>query len=381
MNRKQASRPVSAFTLVELLVVIAIIGVLIALLLPAVQAAREAARRMSCSNKIKQIILAVHNYHDTHQSLPAASTGDAFGYVGSSAGSNDYRNPGSNWSLFAVIAPYMEMSAQYDVVSTQMKLVSSSNLNIGGLSANDQRVFRDPVATLRCPSDGTATNSGNTGMTNYRSCTGDFSFHHAERNPQHARGVFWNGCWFGMEAIADGTSNTIAIMERCVTPNPGTAYNSIPVGHISGISSWTDAYGNNSGGLRYNYTQAACTATRSATNPKEYDTTTYSFQNWAQQSGNQWWHGMSTRTTVTTIMPPNTPSCIAAASTDGNAGAYAPTSNHSGGVMAARADGSVSFVSDTINCGSPTAVCTITGPSNFGVWGALGSRNGKDSIQ
>src|SRR5262245_738311 len=86
-----------AFTLVELLVVIAIIGVLVALLLPAVQSARESARRMSCQNNLKQVSLAVHNYHDTNRSLPPASTNTAL----------------SGSSGFAAILPFIEQAALY----------------------------------------------------------------------------------------------------------------------------------------------------------------------------------------------------------------------------------------------------------------------------
>src|SRR5688572_16964546 len=101
MAKTPVQRQRRAFTLVELLVVIAIIGVLVALLLPAVQSAREAARRMQCANNLRQISLAVHNYHDTHKFLPPASTNSNL----------------SGSSAFAAILPYLEQAnaySQYD---------------------------------------------------------------------------------------------------------------------------------------------------------------------------------------------------------------------------------------------------------------------------
>lgn len=112
----------SAFTLVELLVVIAIIGVLIALLLPAVQAAREAARRMQCSNHFKQLALAVHNFHDTHRGLPPAHLG--------------YGKP----SLYVLLYPYVEQSPLYD------KLGSLSPR--GTMDGNLINWFRDTTKTV-----------------------------------------------------------------------------------------------------------------------------------------------------------------------------------------------------------------------------------------
>ncbi len=106
MAGDQQKRQKSGFTLVELLVVIAIIGILVALLLPAVQAAREAARRMSCGNNLHQIGIALHNYHDTYKSFPPAAiwkrekNGPGSAYAG--AGSH------RNYTWIALILPFME---------------------------------------------------------------------------------------------------------------------------------------------------------------------------------------------------------------------------------------------------------------------------------
>ena len=129
--------PHSAFTLVELLVVITIIAILIALLLPAVQAAREAARRTQCSNNLKQIGLAMHNYHATIQTFPS-------GYISAvgSAGPDDDRGPGWGWA--ALILPYLELNNVHDRIQFGKDIAAPANA-----------VARTMVLPVYlCPSDG-----------------------------------------------------------------------------------------------------------------------------------------------------------------------------------------------------------------------------------
>jgi prepilin-type N-terminal cleavage/methylation domain-containing protein len=129
------------FTLVELLVVIAIIGVLIAMLLPAVQAAREAARRMQCSNNLKQLSLGCHNYHDIHQCFPAGKV--------TQSGVNDNTLIFGNWGI--ALLPFIEQDALYQTMDqTLYNTIQSmtSNARIAYAAA-----CNTPLATQTCPSD------------------------------------------------------------------------------------------------------------------------------------------------------------------------------------------------------------------------------------
>lgn len=154
-----------AFTLVELLVVIAIIGILIALLLPAVQAAREAARRSDCTNKLKQLVLATHNHHDTYQTLPRNYDPNAYGYD----------NNGRGWSWIAQTLPFLEQRALYD--STGIAQTPDPDT-----FANRATAFGTPLKAVQCPSDntigdGTATGgranvSIRVGLTSYKGVCG-----------------------------------------------------------------------------------------------------------------------------------------------------------------------------------------------------------------
>jgi prepilin-type N-terminal cleavage/methylation domain-containing protein len=142
------------FTLVELLVVIAIIGVLIAMLLPAVQAAREAARRMQCTNHLKQLSIAVHNYHDTHQTFPPVFIAWSNFAAGTSINS-------SGFSWIALMLPFFEQGGLYSQLNFNVKCNAAPNSNLKNIRIN----------TLLCPSNGEERDRLNSWTTSFTSST------------------------------------------------------------------------------------------------------------------------------------------------------------------------------------------------------------------
>ena len=203
------------FTLVELLVVIAIIGILIALLLPAVQAAREAARRSQCSNNLKQIGLALHNYHDTHKVFPPGvvqQTADP-DFV---AGAGNVANPVESWAWSAFLLPFVEQSALHE----------QGGIGSGNLLQNViDTVARVPVPAYRCPSD-TAPKIRTTAIAGFTVRFAEWASSNYKGNCSHrgcgvdgglnTTGIFWRlNNEIGMRDIVDGTSNTIMVGEVC----------------------------------------------------------------------------------------------------------------------------------------------------------------------
>ncbi|QDV68530.1 Type II secretion system protein G precursor [Rosistilla carotiformis] len=127
------------FTLVELLVVIAIIGILVGLLLPAVQAAREAARRMQCSNNLKNVALACHNYHDTYKTFPAGWVNQTLPTMTTSE---------SKWAWSALILPFVEQAPLHDQLN-----VGGSRIGANLTNTTTLAMMRVPISTFKCPSD------------------------------------------------------------------------------------------------------------------------------------------------------------------------------------------------------------------------------------
>jgi len=209
----------NGFTLVELLVVIAIIGILVALLLPAVQAAREAARRMQCSNNLKQMGLALHNYHDTYKTM-------CFGISGAPDDSAGLDDDGHGWGTH--LLPFMEQQAVYDEVNaivpvgTPGALWKSTTVNPSTTippipaGATVLSVYRCPSSPLQDHVSGSGPRQNGYATSDYKASTGWGDF-----------GIFWkpaDGRSRGFTApmrfssIIDGTSNTIAFGESAYIP-------------------------------------------------------------------------------------------------------------------------------------------------------------------
>lgn len=201
------------FTLVELLVVIAIIGILVGLLLPAVQAAREAARRMQCSNNLKQLGLAVHMYVDAHKSFPLQGL--------PAHGSNDA------WGWGAFILPFVEQTALYNTIQPGNGPASGNPLTTGSLPKpstlyNGQNLLQQPVAVFECPSDsGPHLNQFYTKPRNSSNSANWYakSNYLCNQNVIHKSENGWSSppaqpVNFG--GITDGTSNTFLLGERAL---------------------------------------------------------------------------------------------------------------------------------------------------------------------
>ena len=337
------------FTLVELLVVIAIIGILIALLLPAVQAAREAARRSQCTNTLKQIGLALHNYHDTYKALPwmrgPSNTGDR---------NTDPRGNEETINGLVGLLPFLEQGALYDIISSPY----SGSQNALPFGPPRDFFWYTPwtmdVPAFRCPSDpeGLAYYGNNSilGRRHYAMCLGDKILNN--HNNRTLRGVFGYRSSVKFAHITDGTSNTIMMGEKA---------NAVDASDVRGLGA------NNVAGLNTNPSLCLATAAGGHYLPGV-----------GVQSdrvlGSLWHSGVAPFIGFNTVLPPNGPTCLSDNWGD-QWGVYAASSYYPGGVNVAMADASVQFISETINTGDATLPEVTSGESPYGTWGALGTMN------
>lgn len=364
MARRGLSRvQKQGFTLIELLVVIAIIAILIALLLPAVQQAREAARRSQCKNNLKQLGLACQNYESTFKLFPAMQGGT--GTVVS--GFQRYSIGG-----FYMLLPYSEQEPHF-------KALKQLNLE----PWNGNALYLRRLSYLECPTDSgdsDPTNAGRTrGLLSYAFCAGDnYAMSQViqggteERNsaaianqvlPIPNRGIFGRSANARLSDIRDGLSNTILLVERS---RPDTPNSKGAVVLVAGSPA--------------TFSPLSCKVQWSGTayiNPSLiYTGDTHA--GYRSMAGNAFFSG------ATTILPPNSAVCCILSGTVSPhwmGGIWSPTSEHAGGVQAAMADGTVRFINDTIDSGNLSTVAPAangTGKSPYGVWGALGTKNGRE---
>ncbi|HSG72209.1 MAG TPA: DUF1559 domain-containing protein, partial [Planctomycetaceae bacterium] len=211
------ARRLRGFTLIELLVVIAIIAILVALLLPAVQQAREAARRTSCKNNLKQLVLALHNYESSHGVFPPGSLG--YPYV---------------WSAHAQLLPYVEQSSLKDLLNYDvppLNAFNSGSFDATSVGRNDDAA-RQWLPLLTCPSDRDAVSGSIYGGISYPACAGSGTNGPGTADDgsiNNADGIIYTRSSNTFKDVIDGTSNTVAFGEHLLgdgvdSPPNGTDY-------------------------------------------------------------------------------------------------------------------------------------------------------------
>jgi Tfp pilus assembly protein PilE len=387
---------------VELLVVIAIIGILIALLLPAVQAARAAASRMSCSNKIRQLAIACHNHADVYDKM--LPPGCSARWSNSNTG---------EWSAFCYMLPFMENTALRQEIDKYLAEAYADGQLCAQTSASSVTAVHVWLTGLGCPAEPNfrqlSSSASHRRNHNYCVSAGDFVVTRSGGSgagdwdiPQGTiRGAFRqsvrgiglpDGCR-SIDDITDGLSNTVMISERITAGSTmnytvGNSARTACFTGNDGDNAVTGVAGNGAGSARKNPRRFTTISDTPAAqlNPQtclnrltlgESGTGGTCWRVTGYYAMGAWYCGYGTSSWFTTVLPPNGPSCMNRLN-DQYQGIFPPSSYHPGGVNVSRCDASVSFISDNINCGNLSSPAAYMEASPYGIWGALGSITGAE---
>ncbi|OYP35926.1 DUF1559 domain-containing protein [Rhodopirellula sp. MGV] len=401
------------FSILQLLVVLTAVGVLLALLLPAITTTREAARLMSCGNNLRQIGLGFHNYHSAYKQLPPACGGT--GPTSKDSCSNQCR-----LSALVAISCFIESSPFWGCVSNPYYPEEWASLPIGPSEAvkrspyfdafmaersgaagplvdsSNQRYFpaMGPAPwrakdyppwqygqpTYHCPADQNPSPNGRAAFSNYVLCYGDgivdvgyvpgepLSFRGRNASSGNQRGIFANGVNVRFDDVTDGLANT-AMVGETVTFNGNRDVRRSVAANIAGIAE----------------TPSLCLKVASRGNYSDGIVLRMTPDGVASRGGN-WADGAITWTGFNTVLPPNSPSCDRESKHHFD-GIFSTASLHRDIAQVLMADGSVKAISNSIDTGAAGRSASNVLPhelpteSPFGVWGAMGTRSGEESIQ
>ncbi|WP_345684772.1 DUF1559 domain-containing protein [Novipirellula caenicola] len=401
-NLPNGHRP--AFTLVELLVAIAIIGVLVGLLLPAVQAAREAARRMSCSNNFKQIGLAIHNYHAAYNQMPIHGSGTgALPSTGYEVWNNSNERNNTRLSMLVGLTPFFEQQALWEQISNPQP-----SFNAMGPTPNISTYtpWNTEIPGLRCPSD-PGEGLPALGRTNIAACLGDSivmqtfgptddngirTTNEAVEAQASCRGAFVVHSPAAFRDILDGLANTIVAGE--IASDLGDNSVSTVAVEVDGAALYLNP--------------SSCQPAVDSTRPSFWSSGAISGDTGFAR-GYRWADFGPMYSGVTTILPPNQEICMGNAPATTQASSprnvpssqnhfkelvATPSSRHQGGCHVLMGDGAVKFITDSIEAGASratggTGAMVHLGGSGsaspgymspYGLWGALGTRASRETI-